>query len=66
VSWKSKSIPALARITPLRPPIVNRKINPQVKIRGGFIIKLPPHKVANHEKILIPVGTAIVIVALEK
>jgi len=45
---------------------VNKKINPQVKIRGGFIIKLPPHKVANHEKILIPVGTAIVIVALEK
>jgi hypothetical protein len=38
----------------------------QVNIKGGFIIRLPPHKVASHEKILIPVGIAIVIVALEK
>jgi len=36
------------------------------KIAGEFKSITPPHKVANQLKILIPVGTAIIIVAAVK
>jgi hypothetical protein len=42
---------------------VNKDKNPNVNTRGVFSFKLPPYKVASHENILIPVGTAIIIVA---
>ena len=45
---------------------MNSAKNPNVNIKGVFNFKLPPYKVANHEKILIPVGTAITIVAAVK
>jgi len=45
---------------------VNKAKNPTVKIKGVVNLKLPPYRVANHEKILIPVGTAIIIVAAVK
>ena len=48
------------------PPIVNSEINPKVNSNGVVNRKLPPYKVANHEKIFIPVGTAITIVAAVK
>ena len=43
-----------------------RKINPNVHNIGVCISIEPPQIVANHEKTLIPVGTAIIIVAAVK
>jgi len=66
VSCKIKSSLELAKITPVTPPNVNKKINPiDHKIDELYLIK-EPCKVASHEKILIPVGTAIIIVAAVK
>jgi hypothetical protein len=63
VSCKITSIEELARITPVIPPTVNKKTNPNAhKIEGEKLICVPC-KVANQLKILIPVGTAITIVA---
>jgi len=42
---------------------VNKKINPKANNAVTFNLIVPPYKVANHEKILIEVGTAITIVA---
>jgi hypothetical protein len=56
----------LANITPVTPPTVNKKINPIVHNIGVSYLILPPNIVANHENILIPVGTAIIIVAAVK
>ena len=66
VSWNAISKLALDKITPVRPPIVKSTINPTVNINGVVNLKLPPYNVATHEKILIPVGTAITIVAAVK
>lgn len=60
------SKPQLAQATPVTPPIVNRIINPTVKSIGVSSLIDPPHIVASHEKILIAVGTAIIIVAAVK
>ena len=60
------SIPELANTTPVRPPMVNRKTKPMAKSIGVLNSMLPPHMVAIQEKILIPVGTAIIIVAAVK
>lgn len=58
------SSPPFARAIPVSPPLVNRKINPTAKRAAGFERSLfPPHLVAIQEKILIPVGTAIILVA---
>jgi hypothetical protein len=53
----------LARTTPVRPPIVNKKINPRDHRDLGLKEINAPWYVAIHLKILIPVGTAIIIVA---
>jgi len=46
---------------------VNRKINPTANSIAGFCsCSEPPHLVAIQLKILIPVGTAIIIVAAVK
>ena len=63
VSWNWISSPALANIIPETPPIVNKKIKPIVKSKGGLKFIHPPQMVANQLKILMPVGTAIIIVA---
>jgi len=61
------SSPALARTTPVSPPSVNRKINPTANSIAGLSRRSePPHIVAIQLKILIPVGTAIIIVAAVK
>jgi hypothetical protein len=60
------SIPELDNTIPVRPPKVNRKINPLAKSIGVFKTIEPPNIVAIQLKILIPVGTAIIIVALVK
>jgi len=56
----------LERITPVTPPIVNRKINPRAKRSGVLKSRDPPHRVASQLNTLIPVGTAIIIVAAVK
>jgi len=66
VSCNATSKPAFDKITPVKPPHVNKNINPITKRSGVDIFKLPPHKVANQLKIFTPVGTAIIIVAAVK
>jgi len=48
---------------PVKPPIVNRNKNPITHIMGESVGTFVPYIVASHEKILMPVGTAIIIVA---
>ena len=60
------SIEDLERTIPVNPPIENRKINPKDQIKEGFRLTFEPKIVAIHLKILIPVGTAIIIVAAVK
>jgi len=45
------------------PPIVNNNKNPKQKINGVLKSSKPPHIVASQLNILIPVGTAIIMVA---
>jgi hypothetical protein len=45
---------------------VNKKIKPTVNNKGVWKFNQPPQMVANQLKILIPVGTAITIVAAVK
>jgi len=66
VSWNAISSPAFAKITPVTPPIVNNSINPNTKSKGVLNDIHPPNKVDIQENILIPVGTAIIIVAAVK
>jgi len=60
------SKPAFANTIPVNPPTVNKKINPNANNSGVLKIILPPHMVAIQLKTLIPVGTAITIVAAVK
>jgi hypothetical protein len=57
------SIEELARITPVNPPTVNKKTKPKAHNKEGELFNGVPCKVASQLKILIPVGTAIIIVA---
>ena len=59
-------MPALASTTPVTPPTVNRKTKPIAKSIGVRNSSEPPHMVAIQEKILMPVGTAMIIVAAMK
>lgn len=57
------SMEEFASTIPVRPPTVNRKINPKAHNMGvSYFIRLP-WIVASHLNTLIPVGTAIIIVA---
>jgi hypothetical protein len=60
------SIPALANTTPVKPPKVNNIIKPVANNIGVVIYNLPFHIVAIQLNTLIPVGTAIIIVAAVK
>lgn len=51
---------------PVRPPTVNKKIKPRAHKLEGLNDSLAPWYVLTHLKILIPVGTAIIIVAVVK
>lgn len=66
VSCSATSSDAFARITPVSPPIVNSAIKPSANSIGVVIRIDPPNSVAIQLKILIPVGTAIIIVAAVK
>jgi hypothetical protein len=63
VSCNTTSIEEFANITPVRPPTVNKKINPRAQTMDRENLKEPPCRVPSQLKILIPVGTAIIIVA---
>jgi hypothetical protein len=56
----------LDKHTPVKPPIVNRKIKPSTHNMGVVYLILDPWMVANHLNTLMPVGTAIIIVAAVK
>lgn len=51
---------------PVNPPVVNKKINPSAHNMGVSYLNLDPCRVANHLNTLIPVGTAIIMVAAVK
>lgn len=53
----------LAKTIPVRPPIVKRNKKPNTHNSGVSSKEGVPWRVAIQEKILIPVGTAIIIVA---
>jgi hypothetical protein len=56
----------LDKHTPVSPPIVNKKINPKTHSIGVVYLIFDPWIVANQLNTLIPVGTAIIIVAAVK
>lgn len=56
----------LARMIPVKPPVVKRKMNPRDQRMGGWKFTLRPLMVASHLNTLIPVGTAIIMVAAVK
>jgi hypothetical protein len=66
VSCKTTSREELAKTTPVRPPTVNKKIKPKAHSLEGVNGIHLPWKVPIHLKILIPVGIAIIIVAVVK
>ncbi len=55
-----------ARTTPVSPPIVNKNTKPKAQSRGVSHRRFLPCKVAIQLNTLIPVGTAIIIVAAVK
>lgn len=48
---------------PVRPPTVNRKMNPRAHSIAGDHLILPPCRVASQLNTLTPVGIAMIIVA---
>ena len=60
------SKPAFDKTIPVKPPTVNKKIKPKANNNGVLHKIVPPHIVAIQLKTLIPVGTAIIIVAAVK
>jgi len=66
VSCRIISSEELDRIIPVKPPVVNRKINPRAHRTGVSYLILDPCKVASQLNTLIPVGTAIIMVTAVK
>lgn len=56
----------LDRIIPVTPPVVNKKINPSAHSIGVEYFTWDPWIVASQLNTLMPVGTAIIIVAAVK
>ena len=54
----------IASITPLIPPSVNVDRKPRANSIGVSRCRTPRHSVASQEKILIPVGTAMIAVVI--
>jgi len=66
VSWRDTSIDALAKMIPVNPPTVNKKINPKDHIIRGDEFSLVPCRVEIHLNTFTPVGIAMIIVAVVK
>lgn len=56
----------LERTIPVKPPTVNKKMKPKAHSIGVSYLIFAPWIVANQLNTLIPVGTAIIIVAAVK
>jgi len=63
VSCRAISKELLASTMPVKPPTVNRNRKPRTHNIGLSGLAGVPCRVASQEKILIPVGTAMIIVA---
>jgi len=63
VSWRAISSDLFARTMPVNPPTVNKNRKPRTHSIGLSGLAGVPCSVANQEKILMPVGTAIIMVA---
>jgi len=63
VSWRAISKELLASTIPVNPPTVKRNRKPSTHNIGLSGLAGVPCSVASQEKILMPVGTAIIIVA---
>lgn len=63
MSCRTISREELAKTIPVSPPTVNKKINPRDQSMGVFHLIVPPCIVASQLNTLIPVGTAMIIVA---
>jgi hypothetical protein len=66
VSCNATSKAALARTRPVSPPIVNKIINAKLNNIAGVKLITPPHNVTIQLNTFIPVGIAIIIVAVLK
>jgi len=66
VSWYKRSKVLLASTIPVSPPIVNKNKNPITQSCTLFNKTGLPLKVTTHLNTLIPVGTAIIMVAAVK
>jgi len=66
VSCNTISKEEFAKTIPVNPPTVKRNTNPRAHIIEGVNTIRVPWKVLIHLKILMPVGTAIIIVAVVK
>jgi len=53
----------LAKIMPVSPPTVKRKMKPRAHKRGVSHLMAPPCRVASQLKTFTPVGIAMIIVA---
>lgn len=60
------SIEELARTTPVKPPTVNKKMNPKAHSMGVSNDTWAPIIVASHLNTFTPVGIAIIMVAAVK
>lgn len=60
------SMDEFARITPVKPPTVNKKTNPSDQSIAASKEICAPSRVASHLKIFTPVGMAMIIVAAVK
>lgn len=56
----------LARIIPVKPPIVNKKMKPKAHRAGADVFIFRPNMVANQLNTLMPVGTAMIMVVAVK
>lgn len=56
----------LDKMIPVTPPVVKRKMNPRAHSIGVVYLIFVPWSVASHLNTLIPVGTAIIMVAAVK
>ena len=63
MSCNTISIDEFASTTPVSSPIVNRNTNPSAHKQAALYVIRVSYNVASHLKILIPVGTAMIIVA---
>jgi hypothetical protein len=62
VSCNAITIDEFSSTKPVRPPIVNSNTNPSAHRHAAVYVIRVPYIVASQLKILIPVGTAIIIV----